>query len=350
MSMDTNSDVHHPARESGGVPRLNGRDVLRPWIECLLRFRADADGDSLVLIFMELCGCVKTSYEVEWPYICLQPLLSHSRQCIIWSQARQDTHITYTLLSNYSIKGSQEKNTLQFRREQPPGMLASTLSPRPQRRSPALEAMLSSLEASEDLLSGSECSSLATTPIKEVPSFSFEPQPSEHQDQNSKAAPLEPIRSTPVEVVKEFLEHVGEADAANKLIASDAIVECYSLLVPGDEQAHFATSRKDLKNLQAACRTQDLQIDNILSSGEDVAAFGHFAYSACPLGLPRNVYFSIWAKVDAERARIVYFRWLDQVVRVEDLDAGDHLEKDVFSNGSKETKSMFWQQEELDRR
>lgn len=201
-------------------------------------------------------------------------------------------------------------------------MLASTLSPRPQRRSPALEAMLSSLEASEDLLSGSECSSLATTPIKEIPGFTFEPQPSAHQDQNSKATPLEPIRSEPVEVIKEFLEHVDEAAAAKKLLASDAIVECYSLLIPGDEQAHFALARRDLMTLQANRWAHDLQIDTIFSSGDDVAAFGHFSYSACPLGFPRNVQFSIWAKFDVERARVVHLRWLDQVVRAEDLRAG----------------------------
>lgn len=202
-------------------------------------------------------------------------------------------------------------------------MLANTLSPRPQRRSPALEAMLSSLEATEDLLSGSECSSLAATPVEEISSFSFEPQLSESHNQKSKAALLEPIRPKPVEVVKDFLEHVGEADVANKLIASDAIVECYSLLVPEDEQRHFALARKDLKTLQASCWAQNLQIDTIFSSGDDVAAYGHFAYSDCPLGQPRNVQFSIWAKFDVERARIVHLRWLDQVVQGEDLDADE---------------------------
>lgn len=85
--------------------------------------------------------------------------------------------------------------------------------------------MLSSLEASEDLLSGSECSSLAATPIKESSSFNFEPQPSESKDQNSKPIPLRPICSKPVEAIKEFLQHAGEADVANRLIASDAVVE-----------------------------------------------------------------------------------------------------------------------------
>jgi hypothetical protein len=123
----------------------------------------------------------------------------------------------------------------------------------------------------------------------------------------------------PIELVKKFLKHIGEADTAKKFVSKDATIECCSLLIPPDDIALTSTVRKDLKDFRASCSAYDLKIDGITEAGGDVAAFGHFDYSACPLGLPRSVYFSVWARVDVERASIVHSRWLDQIFRAEYL-------------------------------
>lgn len=193
-------------------------------------------------------------------------------------------------------------------------MLANSPKPQPRRKSAALEVMLSSLETAGNLLSGSECSSLASSPVHESV-FTFRSSSLKQQrgrDEKSRRA-----RSSlaPIDVVREFLNSTSEAHAARELIAIDAKVECHSGMVLGEHKREaLQATQGDLEHLLASC---DIIIDGIFACGEDVAAFGRLAYSDGPSGLPRDVRFSTWACVDVLREQIVELRWLDQVVRAE---------------------------------
>jgi hypothetical protein len=204
-------------------------------------------------------------------------------------------------------------------------MLATPLSPNPRKRSPALEAILSNLEAPcDDLLSGSECSSFVASPIEEMSAFSLEPQSLAfpHQD-NSKSVYSGSARQQPSELILDFLESMMSGTDAAELgnfMSSDAVIEScghsmlHSTSTCRDEKAPTLLGQGNLDTIQARCSANDPQIDSILSQGRDVAVFGHFACSDCSVGFEQTVNFSIWAEVDVERARIVRFRWLDQVV------------------------------------
>lgn len=197
-------------------------------------------------------------------------------------------------------------------------MLANTSNTQPRRKSPALEAMLSSLETANDLLSGSECSSLASSPVDEK-IFSLGPQPSKRQHRRKERSRLGRVSPTPIEIVRDFLEHMDEPHAAKRLMADDARVECHSAVVRNEHKdgATIPAAKGDLEILLASCSSCNFEIDSIFACGEDVAAFGHFAYSDYPSSVPRDVYFSIWACVDVAREQVVELRWLDQFVRAE---------------------------------
>jgi hypothetical protein len=198
-------------------------------------------------------------------------------------------------------------------------MLANTSKPMLRRRSDALEVMLSSLETAGDLLSGSECSSLAASPIDESV-FTPRSQSSKQEHGRIGKSQLGSSSLEPVDMVREFLNHLGEPHAAKQFIAQDAKVGCHSRTVPGEhkerEEAPGVTKR-DLEDLLASCSSCDIKIDGIFACGEDVAAFGHFAYSDGLESVCRDVHFSIWACVNVAREKIVELRWLDQFVRFE---------------------------------
>jgi hypothetical protein len=207
--------------------------------------------------------------------------------------------------------------------------MLTTSSPKPRKMSPALEAILSNFEASDDFLSGSESSSLVASPVEEVSAFPLEPQSPTQQD--SKSMRPERARPQPIELVLNFLENMmSETDATGdgEFISSDAVVDCCGHLIFADEKAGALT------NLKATCKTHDLQIDSIFGLGGDVAVFGHFAYEVWPMGVERSVLFSIWAEVDVQRGQIVRFRWLDQIVLGED----SHV--DELGTLSRETGNM----------
>lgn len=201
-------------------------------------------------------------------------------------------------------------------------MLATTSNTIPRRKSAALEAILSNLDTAGDLLSGSECSSLAASPIHEDV-FSFESQPRGRQPAHNEKSPLALRSLGPIDIVREFLNRMSELHVAKDFFAEDAKVECHSAMVRSEGQKK-ETSQGDLDDLLARCSHCNIEIDSIFACGEDVAAFGHLAYLDGPSSLPSNVTFSIWACVDVAREKIVEFRWLDQVLRAE----GDRMDRD----------------------
>jgi hypothetical protein len=195
-------------------------------------------------------------------------------------------------------------------------MLATTSNTIPRRKSAALEAMLSNLDTAGDLLSGSECSSLATSPIHEDV-FTFESQSRGRQPAHNEKSPLALRSPDPIDVVRNVLNRISGPDVAEEFFAEDAKVECHSVMVRGEGRKKV-TAQEDLDDLLASCLHRDIEIDSIFACGENVAAFGHFVYSNGPSGLIRDMHFSIWACVDVVREKIVKFRWLDQVVRAGD--------------------------------
>lgn len=190
--------------------------------------------------------------------------------------------------------------------------------------------MLNSLEPTEDLLSGSECSSLATSPIQED-GFNFGLQSSEAQHRYNERFDPKLSRSKPVAVVKMFLDHMSEAHVAKSLIATDADIECCSCIPLGHDLVPSRAVQTDLNDLLASCSLDDIEIDNIFGCGADVAAFGHFACQAEPLEVSRNVLFSIWARIDAETGQIVRLRWMDGSDRAGRTKSGGGIE--IEGNG-----------------
>jgi hypothetical protein len=185
--------------------------------------------------------------------------------------------------------------------------------------------MLSNLEIAGDLLSGSECSSLAASPVHEGV-FTFESQARgrarEREDESLRLRSLDPI-----DVVRDLLDRMNEPHVAEEFFAEDAKVEFYSAMVRGKDKKKrekrrgtARTTQVDLNDLLASCSRCNIQIDRIFACGEDVAAFGYLTYSDGPSSLLRDVRFSFstWACVDVVRDKIVELRWLDQVVRAED--------------------------------
>jgi hypothetical protein len=213
--------------------------------------------------------------------------------------------------------------------------MLTTSSPKPRKMSPALEAILSNFEASDDFLSGSESSSLVASPVEEMSAFPLEPQSPTQQD--SKSMRPERARPQPIQLVLNFLENMmSETDAAGdgEFISSDAVVECCGHSMCTDWKTPTHPFQSGLDNLKARCSAHDLQIDSIFGLGGDVAVFGHFAYEAWPVGSEQMVQFSIWAEVDVQRGQIVRFRWLDQIVLGED----SHI--DELETLSRETGNM----------
>lgn len=204
-------------------------------------------------------------------------------------------------------------------------MLANTPKHLPRRKSAAIEVMLSSLDTPNDLLSGSECSSPAGSPIHEE-SFTFRTPSLKQQHRRNEKSRLGLRISEPVEAVQEFLKHMSEPHLAKVLIAEDAKAECHSVMVRGEDEKNEATQavQGDLDELLAGCSRCDIDLDGIFACGEHVAAFGHFAYSDGSSSLHQDLHFSIRACVDVAREQIVKFRWLDQVVRVEDDSTDRH--------------------------
>lgn len=186
-------------------------------------------------------------------------------------------------------------------------MLATTSNTQPRRKSAALEVMLSSLETAGDLLSGSECSSLAASPVHEEV-FTFRPPSSKRKRGPNEESRLRPTDVEPVDVLRGFIDRMPEPHAAKELFAGDAKVDVHSVMVCGED-------KKEFDDLLASCSRCDIQIDGIFACGEDVAAFGHFAYSDGLGSFCRDVHFSIWACVNVAREKIVELRWLDQFVQ-----------------------------------
>jgi hypothetical protein len=200
-------------------------------------------------------------------------------------------------------------------------MLTGTASPRPRRRSPALEVMPSNLDTAGDLLSGSECSSPASSPIQENIS-AFRPEsPGRARHESNEEPHSSSIGVEPTGILQQSLNQMSEPHLAKQYIAEDAKVECYSSVIPREEEKTIRDFQQDFDDLLASCSHYEIRIDRISACGEDVAAFGHFAHANSLSGLPRDAHFSIWASVDVSRARIVRFRWMDQVVRPGDFCA-----------------------------
>lgn len=197
-------------------------------------------------------------------------------------------------------------------------MLANTSHPQLRRKSPALEVMLSSLETAGDLLSGSECSSLAASPDHEE-SFTFRSSSSKQQHGRYEKSRLGLTSVEPVNIVREILNRMHELHAAKELFAGDAKVECHSGMIrnEGKKGEVPRAAKGDLEDLLSVCSRCDIEIDSIFACGEDVAAFGHFVYSDGLSCAPQDVHYSIWASVDVAREKIVGLRWLDQFVRAE---------------------------------
>lgn len=197
-------------------------------------------------------------------------------------------------------------------------MLANTSHPQLRRKSPALEVMLSSLETAGDLLSGSECSSLAASPDHEE-SFTFRSSSSEQQHGRNEKSRLGLTSVEPVDIVREILNRMHELHAAKELFAGDAKVECHSGMIRNEDKKGEVprAAKGDLEDLLSVCSRCDIEIDSIFACGEDVAAFGHFVYSDGLSSAPQEVHYSIWASVDVAREKIVGLRWLDQFVRAE---------------------------------
>ena len=196
-------------------------------------------------------------------------------------------------------------------------MLASTRSPQPRKKLAALEHILSSLETTGDLLSGSECSSLAASPIDQS-TFTLSPQFSKQQHRSNENTPLGSSPPKPIDIVQEFLDHMSEPHAAKELFAGDAKLEWHSVLVLDELKKEAPqAAHGDLEDLLSVCSSCDTQIDGIFACGADVAVFGHLACSDDSSGRPWDIHFSIWACVDAAKEKIVGLRWLDQFVRVE---------------------------------
>jgi hypothetical protein len=196
-----------------------------------------------------------------------------------------------------------------------PKTMLTTSSPKPRKTSPALEAILSNFGASEDLLSGSESSSLVASPVEEMSAFSL---PAFQHQNNRKSMHPERARQQPIELVLDFLENMmSGTDAAERSISDEAVIEYCGHSMPHSTSKD--TKTEALNQLKATCTAHDLQIDSIFGLGGDVAVFGNFTHKVRPsMGVERSVNFSIWAEVDIERGRIVRLRWLDQIVRGED--------------------------------
>jgi hypothetical protein len=232
--------------------------------------------------------------------------------------------ITDTLLDRNSYTHKPELPTNPLLPPNPSKMLANTSNPQSRRKAPALEAMLSSLEIAGDLLSGSECSSLATSPVHEdVSTFGSQPRGRQHERNEKSHLALRSL--DPIDVVRNFLNHIDEPEAAKEFLAEDAKAECCSAMVRGESKKREDTqvAKGGLDGLLASCSGCHVQIDSIFACGDNVAAFGHLSYSDGPSSRPRDVRFSIWACVDAAREKIVELRWLDQVLRVE----GDRMDR-----------------------
>lgn len=197
-------------------------------------------------------------------------------------------------------------------------MLANSPKPQPRRKSAALEVMLSSLETAGDLLSGSECSSLASSPVHESV-FTFRSSSFKQRRGRDEKSRLARSSLAPIDVVREFLKSTSEPHTAKALIAVDAKFECHSVVARGKNRDGEAprAAQGDIDDLLSSCSRCNIEIDGIFACGEDVAAFGHLVYSDGPSSLPQDVHFSIWACVDAAREQIVELRWLDQVGRAE---------------------------------
>jgi hypothetical protein len=101
---------------------------------------------------------------------------------------------------------------------------------------------------------------------------------------------------------------------ARDFFTAEARVECYSCIIPREETRSTRDVQQGLEAFLTSCSRYDINVDQVFACGEDVAAFGRFAWPDCPSGHPKDVHFSVWATIDV-RARIVRFRWLDQTVR-----------------------------------
>jgi hypothetical protein len=184
--------------------------------------------------------------------------------------------------------------------------------------------MLNGLETAGDLLSGSECSSLAASPTNEFSALTVESRSRGRQHECNEKSPLVLRNPDPIDVVRDFLNRMKEPQAAKKLFDEDAKVDFYSAVVRGEDKRRKEkrgtpqTAQGGLNVLLASYSSCDIEIDSIFAWGEDVAAFGHMACSDGPSSRARDGHFSIWARVNVVRRKIAEFRWLDQVVRAED--------------------------------
>lgn len=101
----------------------------------------------------------------------------------------------------------------------------------------ALNTILSDLQHSEDGLSGSECSSLATSPVEKPWHSALSPLSKEisQEDLDERQRGRSPHRFAPdevplepVEVVKRLFEHLDDADVIEELVAEDAGIQWLS--------------------------------------------------------------------------------------------------------------------------
>lgn len=120
----------------------------------------------------------------------------------------------------------------------------------PHQKHLALDKILCSLQQSEDDLSGSECSSFATSPIEEKWQPAFSPsmlrealddgQNERQSGREREEHHLDEIaEQEPAEIVRELFAHLGDADVVEELLAEGASVEWVSHIESAPEVVSF---------------------------------------------------------------------------------------------------------------
>lgn len=123
-------------------------------------------------------------------------------------------------------------------------MTADVPKTNPRKKSLALETFLSSLEANGDLFSGSECSSLATSPAIEKDSYAYSLRrgtevDDELESERGRGRHREEdqvIRLEPTQLVEKLLNNIDGGNVVDDLLAETAEVQMYSHVISKHEK------------------------------------------------------------------------------------------------------------------
>lgn len=122
-------------------------------------------------------------------------------------------------------------------------MASETLFVGLRKKNHALEAVLSNWEAAE--LSGSEFSSLATSPVEERAHFDHNFQSPDKQIREE----VDPVQDgdravsnqlQPIDLVKRLLAHLSDAKATDELLAEEVKIECTSEVASEHRKVPFS--------------------------------------------------------------------------------------------------------------